>query len=191
MWVSGRSPTQTVGYFTSGRTAQLSPSWKSAYVRKVKLPDGRTIVVGSGVYNIKIERTFVEARVASAIALLQSSGKEAAFTAFEDPATPFSFLGTFIFVLNSAGFTLVDPAFPNRAGRDLSGFKDAEGFPAIIELLNKLHTADEAWVQFLWPKPGEALLSRKLIYARKVKINNELLIVGSDYFQATPIWMRV
>jgi signal transduction histidine kinase len=170
---------------------QLSPSWKSAYVRKVIMPGGRTVIVGSGVYNIKMEKVFIEEKVARAVALLESAGKDTAFQAFTDPAAPFSFLGTFIFVLDGTGRTLVDPAFPNHAGRDLSGFKDAVGFEAIAELIKKLQTADQAWVQFLWPKPGEPLPSRKLLYARKVRLGGETLIVGSDYFLATPIWMRV
>jgi signal transduction histidine kinase len=170
---------------------QLSPSWKSSYVRKAMVPDRRTLIVGSGVYNLKIERIFVEERVANAVTLLEVSGKEAAFRAFQDPATPFNFLDTFIFVLDGSGHTLVDPAFPNHVGRDLSGFTDAVGFPAVAELLRKLRSANEAWVQFLWPRPGEALPSRKLIYARNVKVGDETLIVGSDYFLPTPIWMRV
>lgn len=170
---------------------QLSPSWKSAYVRKVVMPDGRVVVVGSGLYDIKMEKAFVEERVTNAVALLTSAGKEAAFKAFRDPSAPFSFLGTYVFVLDAGGRTLVDPAFPNRPGRDLSSFEDAIGFPAVAELIKKLQTSDDAWVQFLWPKPGEPLPSRKLVYARKVKLAGETFIVGSDYFLATPIWMRV
>ena len=35
------------------------------------------------------------------------------------------------------------------------------------------------------------LPSRKLVYARKVKLGDETLIVGSDFFLPTPIWMKV
>jgi len=76
-------------------------------------------------------------------------------------------------------------------GRNLSDFQDAVGFHAIKEVLQKLERADAAWVQYLWLKPGSPMPSRKLLYARKVKIGDETLIVGSDFFVATPIWMRV
>ena len=33
--------------------------------------------------------------------------------------------------------------------------------------------------------------SRKLAYLRKVEVNGETLIVGADFFQATPIWMKL
>ena len=35
------------------------------------------------------------------------------------------------------------------------------------------------------------LTSRKLIYVRKVAVDGETLVVGSDFFLATPIWMKV
>lgn len=170
---------------------QLSPLWKGSYVRKAVAPDGKVYLVGSGLYAIKIERSFVQDRVDLACDELIKLGKDAAFAEFKDPASPFVFLGNYISVLNDKGETLVDPAFPNRAGRNLMDFKDAVGFQPVKELMNRLETADTAWVQFLWPKPGEVMPSRKLIYGRKIQVGGETLIVGSDFFIATPIWMKV
>ena len=179
-----------VFYLWQDRT-QLTPNWKSAYVRKVTPPNGQTYVIGSGSYNIKVEKPFVEERVRMAADLLASVGKHEAFNQLRDPASPFVFLDSFIFVLNERGQTLVDPAFPTMAGRDVSEFQDAVGFYAIREALKKLAQVDEAWVQFLWPKPGSAVTSRKLLYVRKVVTGGETLVVGSDFFMATPIWMKV
>jgi len=179
-----------VFYLWQDRT-QLTPSWKSAYVRKVTAPNGQTYVIGSGSYNIKVEKPFVEERVRMAADLLAAAGKDEAFKQFQDPASPFVFLDSFIFVLNERGQTLVDPAFPTMAGRDLSEFQDAVGFYAIREALKRLVRADEALVQFLWPKPGSSVTSRKLVYVRKVAAGGETLVVGSDFFLATPIWMKV
>jgi signal transduction histidine kinase len=169
---------------------QLSPGWKSAYVRKVKAPNGQIYVVGSGSFNIKVEKVFVERRVQSAAGLLASGGKDEAFKQFQDPSSRFVFLDSYIFVLDEKGHTLVDPAFPTMAGRDLSEFRDAVGFYAIRDVLKKLEQGDEARVLYLWPKPGATTPSRKLIYARKVVVGGETLVVGSDFFLATPIWMK-
>jgi hypothetical protein len=154
-------------------------------------PDRKTYLVGSGLYDIKVEKKFIEDRVKLASRLLKTAGKAEAFKQFQNPASPFVFLDSYIFVLNDKGQTLVDPAFPTMTGRNLLDFKDAVGFPAIKEVLKKLTQADEAWVQYLWPKPGSAVPSRKLIYVRKVTIDDETFVVGSDFFVATPIWMRV
>jgi signal transduction histidine kinase len=169
---------------------QLIPQWKSAYVRKVVAPSGKTYALGSGVYDIKMEKTFVEERVRMAGELLESQGKDVAFRKFRDPASPFVFLGTFVFVLGTNGHAIVDPAFPTQTGRDLSQFEDAVGRRPVQQILEKLRSADEAWVQYLWPKPGSSVPSRKLVYVRKACAGDETFIVGSDFFLATPIWMK-
>jgi len=170
---------------------QLIPLWKSSYIRKAVTPNGKIYLVGSGLYNLKTERAFVRDRVELACNKLRGEGKDAAFKEFRDPASPFVFLGAYIFVLDASGHTVVDPSFPNGAGRDLSAFRDAVGMPAVSDLLEKLNHDDEAWVQYLWPKPGSPVPTRKLLYARKVIVGGETFIVGSDFYLATPIWMHV
>jgi len=169
---------------------QLNPLWKSSYIRKVVWPGHKAILVGSGMFNIKTERYFVQEKVKAAAELLQKFGKNFAFEEFRNRASPFVFLDTYIFVLDTQGRALVDPARPNITGRDLSNFRDAVGVPTMREVLDKLQRSDDVWVQYLWPRPGAATPSRKLMYARKVKVGTETLIVGSDFFLATPIWMK-
>ncbi|MCX7019838.1 MAG: cache domain-containing protein [bacterium] len=179
-----------VFYLWEERT-QLIPMWKSSYIRKVCAPDKKIYLLGSGIYNIKIEREFVKERVNEAAKILAAKGKQEAFLEFRDPSTPFNFLDTYIFVMDTQGRTVMDPSYPTLEGRDLSGLQDATGRPFVSEMIRKLEKSDEAWVQYMWPKPGAALLSRKLIYLRKVKIGDETLIVGSDFYLATPIWMKI
>ena len=169
---------------------QLTPSWKSSYIRKVVGPDNKIYVIGSGSYNIKIEKVFIQQNVNAAVQLLQEKGKEAAFAIYNSVSSHFHVLGTFIFVIDEKGYTLVDPAYPTNTGRNLSNFRDAVGRDVVKEVTAKLQKNDEAWMQFLWPKPGSTLPSRKLLYVRKVKVANEILFVGSSFFTATPIWMK-
>jgi hypothetical protein len=168
----------------------LTPTWKISYIRKAVGPRGKVYLVGSGVHHFKIESIFVRQCVDQAVKLLQSRGKETAFAHFRDPGSRFFFCDTCIYILNDKGQCLVDPAFPNLEKRDLTCFKDALGHQVIKELLHRLKNHDTAWMQYMLPKPGSALPSRKLAYFRKVKINGEILIVGADFFQATPIWMK-
>lgn len=169
---------------------QISPLWKASYIRKVIGPDKKIYLIGSGLHDIKIEKEFVRERVDEAVELLVVKGKEAAFEDFRNPASPFYFLDTYIFVLTMDGRSLVDPAYPTHAGRDLSRFRDAVGMYVVREMIEKLRNSESAWVQYMWPMPGAWLPSRKLAYVRKVKVGDELLIVGAEYFLATPIWMR-
>jgi signal transduction histidine kinase len=170
---------------------QISPLWKGSYIRKVMMRDNRIYLIGCGLYQLKIEKEFVRERVNLAVEALRAKGKEAAFEDFRNPASPFIFLDTYIFVLRMDGRSLVDPAYPTHAGRDLSGFRDAIGVYVVREMIEKLAHSDEAWVQYMWPKPGASLPSRKLAYVRKVIIGNESFIVGAEFFLATPIWMRL
>jgi len=170
---------------------QFTPQWKSSYIRKAVAPDGTVFILGSGLYNIKIEREFIRERVTMAAELLRTEGKEKAFAQFRDPATPFHFLNIHIFVWNDQGRSLVDPAYPTLSGRDLLPFRDAVDFPVVQEVLKKIAGSDEAWVQYLSPRPGTVLPTRKLLYARKVVVGQETFIVGADYFMATPIWMKL
>jgi hypothetical protein len=168
----------------------LTPTWKNSYVRKAVGPRGNVYLVGSGVHHFKIETIFVRRCVDQAVKLLKSEGKEIAFAHFRDRGSKFFFCDTYIYVLNEKGQCLVDPAFPNLEMRDLTYFKDALGHQVVKEMLQRLQTHDTAWVQYMLPKPGSTLPSRKLAYLRKVKVNDETLIIGADFFLATPIWMK-
>jgi len=169
---------------------EFEPKWKSAYVRKVVMPDGMICAIGSGHHHLKIEKVMVQENVQSAVDLLMAKGKQAAFKEFLNPASRYSFLNTFIWVTDERGRARVDPAFPEKEGRDLTLFQDAIGRPVMKEIIDKLRKNDEVWVQYLWPRPGAIAPSRKLAYVRKVNVGEETFLVGSDFFLATPIWMK-
>jgi len=169
---------------------EFEPKWKSAYIRKVVMPDNTVCAIGAGHHNLKIEKVMVQENVLSAVDLLALEGKQAAFKDFLNPASRYSFRNTFIWVTDERGLALVDPAFPEKEGRDLTLFRDAIGRPVMKDIIDKLRNADEAWVQYLWPRPGAVTASRKLSYARKARVGGETLLVGSDFFLATPIWMK-
>ncbi|HEY3056032.1 MAG TPA: cache domain-containing protein [Thermoanaerobaculia bacterium] len=170
---------------------EFVPTWKSSYVRKAVAPGGKVFLVGSGSSSLKVEKVFVHDAVDAAARLLEERGRVAAFQELKEPSSRFQFLGSYIFVLDARGRFLIDPAYPTISGRDMSNFRDAIGRPVVRELLAQLRTTDTAWIQFLWPRQGETLLSRKLMYVRKVNAGGETLLVGSDFFVATPVWMRL
>ena len=171
---------------------QLSPQWKSAYVRKAVAPDGKVYLVGSGVYNIKIEKPFVVERVTMAADLIRAKGKDAALPSSRtrprrtSSSTPTSSCST------RTGTRWSTPPSRRMAGRDLSELKDAVGFQPIKELLSKARGQRRGLGAVPVAEAGQRVLpSRKLVYARKVKLGDETLIVGSDFFLPTPIWMKV
>jgi len=56
------------------------------------------------------------------------------------------------------------------------------------EIIDKLRKDDEAWVQYLWPGRGRRP-SRKLAYVKKSGRRGDPF-GRSDFFLATPIWMK-
>ena len=170
---------------------QLSPAWKGPYVRKAVAPDGTVMVIGSGGYNLKIERQVVRRNVLRAVAAIEARG-ETVFAELVSPAFPYRMPDGYLFVMDMTGRTIVDPAYPGLGGgRDMSLFRDAVGVPVVATVLERLAHQDEVWMQFLMPRPGDKTPARKALFARKVGMNGRTLVVGADFFLPTPIWMRV
>ncbi|MGB8992030.1 MAG: cache domain-containing protein, partial [Desulfobaccales bacterium] len=177
-------------FYLWGAPGDLTPTWKVSYICKAVGPDGKVYLVGSGMQNFKIEPIFVKNCVNRAVTLLQQQGEKIAFAQFRDPASRFSFCDTYIYVLDDRGRCLVDPSFPSLERRNLQEFRDTLGHYPVREALQRLQKSDSVWVQYMLPRPGSALPSRKVAYVRKVTVNHAELVVWADFFLATPIWMR-
>ncbi len=171
-------------------STQFVPRWKTSYVRKAVGPDHAVYLVGCGVYNMKIEREFVRERVDAAANFLRDKGVDTAFREFRDPASEFSFLDTYIFVMDTQGHMLVDPAYPTGVERNLGDMRDANNRYFVREMLDKLRAADTVWVQYMWNRPDSYLPARKVIYARKLRRGGDTFIIGSDFLLLTPVWMK-
>jgi signal transduction histidine kinase len=173
------------------RPEEIFPMWKSSYVVKTRAPSGKEYVVGSGVYNMKVEKEFIVEMVDDAVELITLEGKTA-FDEFRDKSSEFVFMDNYIFVIKLDGTAAVDPAFPSMEGRSLLNFKDAVGRYVVREIMEKLKkpTVDSTWISYMWPKAGEVRPSRRLAYLRKVKLGPETFTVGSSFSPARPIWMK-
>lgn len=161
----------------------LLPRWKSSYVRLVSAPSGKRYIVGSGMYNDRMERVFVEAAVTAAIKQIERLGA-AAFPLLRDPSGPFMAKDAYVFVLDWNGMALVHPGFPNLEGSSLLEVKDTQGKPLVREMLALLQTGDAGWVDYMWPKPGEFVSTRKSTYVSKVQLNGQWLVVGCGVYLA-------
>lgn len=161
----------------------LLPRWKSSFVRLVHAPSGERYVVGSGAYDDRMERAFVMDMVTSAVAAIEAQG-EAAFAAFRDPTGPFRAKDAYVFVFGTDGIELVNPAFPSMEGRAVLDMVDAHGEFKHREMVDVVRTTGAGWVDYLWPKPGESVATRKSAYVRGVKLGERLLVVGCGVYLA-------
>jgi len=168
---------------------EIFPSWKSAYIMRVNDPRGIPYIIGSGTYDIRLEKKFMVDIVDAAASLIEKEG-EVAYSKLADKSTVFYFSGIYIFVISMEGKAIVDPVFPGIKGRDMIDFKDGIGKYVVREMIDKLKEKNKVFIVYLWPKPGQSTLSKKIVYIRKVKVGDENVIVGSGLFIVEPIWKK-
>lgn len=161
----------------------LLPRWKSSYVQLVTAPSGNRYVVGSGTYNDRMERAFVEYAVKDAVGQIEQHGA-AAFPLFHDVTGPFIAKDAYIFVFDMQGIDLVNPGFPSLEGRNLMDLKDAHGKPLVREMFEVVQTSDSGWVDYMWPKPGESVSTQKSAYVSRAKMGDQWMLVGCGVYLA-------
>lgn len=159
----------------------LLPRWKSSYVQLVKLPSGKNYIIGSGQYNDRMEREFVVDLVKDAIVQIEKN-EQAAYRLFHDPQAPFMAKDAYIFVVDTTGIELVNPAFPNLEGRNLLDLKDTHGKYLVREMLQLVKDSSSGWVNYMWPKPGESISTQKSTYVSKAKLGNKWVMVGCGVY---------
>jgi signal transduction histidine kinase len=161
----------------------LLPRWKTSFVRRVAAPSGRHHIVGCGMYNDRMERAFVTDLVKNAVAEIEAQG-EAAFPLFEDPKGPFLVKDVYIFVIDMAGNELANGGFPSLVGRNMLDPPDARGTPVVREMLELVRTRGSGWVDYMWPKPGESVSTRKSAYVSKATFQGSPVTVGCGVYLA-------
>jgi signal transduction histidine kinase len=176
------------GSSTDGWTHYLWPRpefmtsfWQTSYFKKVTDPDGKQVVVASGLYEIEMERFFVVEQVDDAVSLILEQGEDA-FDTLRDPASGFIFYDAYVFVMDDTGEMLVNVGFPELEGKSLIDLKDVDGKPFVRETIERLAGAESAWVDYRWPKPGETPTSDKTSYVRRLELEGRTLIVGAGFY---------
>ena len=160
--------------------------WKTSHVRRAKDPDGRELMVASGRYQMRMEPFFVVEQVEDAIQMIREHGRAEAFAALRDKSSGFLFYNAYVFVLDEKGSLLVNNAFPENEGKDMSGLEDHDGKKFVAEML-AVPAGGSAWIDYKWPRPGDTWPSAKSSYVRNVEIDGQRLIVGSGvYFGREP-----
>lgn len=156
--------------------------WKTSHIRRAVDPSGTEYIVGSGLYELEMERFFVVEQVNDAVELMESVGEEA-FPTLRDRSSGFRFYDAYVFVLDPAGIMLVNVAFPDLEGTSVAAMQDSNGKFIMQEML-EVPEGESAWVDYMWPKPGDTRPSKKSSYVRRVAINGrEYIVAGGVYFK--------
>jgi signal transduction histidine kinase len=160
---------------------KLFPAWKSTFVKQVTFPSGKRYFVGSGVYDMKMDRAFIVDAVNRAAALIEERGKSA-FPLLRDKAGPFFFMDTYVFVDTPAGIEVVNAAQPSLEGKNVAELKDAKGRLAAREYIDAAMKGGSAWVVYDWYRPGQNTVAPKHTFVRKAQYGADTYIVGSGLY---------
>ncbi|MCX7965293.1 MAG: cache domain-containing protein [Syntrophorhabdaceae bacterium] len=163
------------------KPGEENPMWKTSFIKLVKTPSGKDYIVGSGLYNMKMEKIFVIDVVDDAANLIMQKGKEA-FKELKDPFGDYNYLTTYVFVFDGKGNDIINPAFPGFEGQNVLNLRDSQGKYFIKEIIANLEKTDTTWVDYMWPKPRQMTPSKKIAYVKKILVGNEILYVGSGIY---------
>jgi signal transduction histidine kinase len=163
----------------------IFPTWKSTFVKRVTFPSGTQFAIGSGIYNMQTDRTFIEDVVNRAATLVAARGKDA-FNELRDKTGPFVFKDTYVFLDRSDGVELVNAAQPSLEGTNLMGLRDLKGKALADEYIAAAMKDGSAWVEYFWYKPGHNTPARKQAYVQKVQSGADTYIVGSGFYVDEP-----
>jgi len=163
------------------RPGKAAPSWKTTYVKLAKIASGMAYVVGSGLYDMKMEKEFAVEAVNDAMALIGATGR-AAFPILRNTASEFVYKDTYVFVLDTSYNMLVHPASPELEGKNLRDMKDAAGKFLFREFMQVVQEHGSGWVDYLWPKPGATKAVPKTTFVSKAVFNGETFVVGTGIY---------
>ncbi len=112
----------------------------------------------------------VIAKVQKAAQYLHDKGKSA-FVEFNDPDGPWAWKDSYVFVYNCVKNKMVaHPIRPDLVGRPLLQVRDDNNKSLFKELCEVGQREHGGWVEYVWPKPGEGGVSRKISYALQADV---------------------
>lgn len=160
---------------------EIYPMWKSTYLKRVTFPSGEQYIIGCGIYQMEMDRPFIEDLVDRAAGLIAMEGEDA-FPVLSDRRGAFYFMDTYVFVVSPDGTELLNPAFPSLEGQNMLELKDLGGEYTVKKEIDLAMRDGKGWLDMMWYIPGKNTKGVKHTYVRKVVNQGKVYIVGSGFF---------
>jgi len=128
------------------------------------------------------EETRIKTLVTRAAALVERSGRDAAFREFRTPKSDWFHDDTYLFAYDMDLNVLLNPAFPEREGRNLAEHRDAAGKAVHEEIRAVVKAHSAGWVETVIARPGFSTPAKKRIYVMAVTIDGKPGIIGSGFY---------
>ncbi len=163
------------------KPGETNPVWKTTYTKLANAPSGGIYIVGAGLYNMKMEKAFAVEAVDDAIVLLHQMGPKA-IPILKDKTSEFVYKDTYVFVVDSTYTVLVNPPFPGEEGHHVYDYQDVNGKFFFREFFRVANEKGAGWVDYVWPKPGEAKPCPKSSFVKKTVVRGVYYIVGTGIY---------
>jgi cytochrome c len=123
----------------------------------------------------------IERLVDKAAAVVGERGKQA-FAEFRKDGTEWKKGGTYLFAYDLKANVLLNVAFPEREGMNVSGEKDSRGKAYHEECIRVVQSKGSGWVDYMYPKPGEKEPSHKWSYVKAVNVDGTPGLIGAGFY---------
>ena len=123
----------------------------------------------------------IEALVNRAAEVLEEQGARA-FGAFRRKGGGWRYGDVYLFVFDLRGIVLFNAARPDREGRDLLYERDADGKQFHRDLVEVVRTSGSGWVDYMFPKPGQAAPSVKWSYVCATHVDGVESLIGAGVY---------
>ncbi len=163
------------------RPGRIFPVWKTDFAMKVSDPYGNRYIVGSGAYEMKPDKAIIEDDVADTVFLIESRGDDA-LNLLHNKIYNTVFGNLYLFVDDSAGTELINPAFPELQGKSIINLQDNTGKFVVKDYIDLANRNNSGWVEYYWPKPGDSTPSKKSTFVKKANFKDSFLVVGCGLY---------
>ncbi|MGT2477899.1 cache domain-containing protein [Methylobacterium oryzae CBMB20] len=123
----------------------------------------------------------IEALVNKASDALEERGSKA-FKDFRQKGSPWRYADVYLFVVDMNGVVLFNAARPNREERDFLDARDADGKRFHRDFIEVVRNAGSGWVDYMFPKPGQAHATVKWSYVCATRIDGVEALVGAGVY---------
>ncbi len=125
----------------------------------------------------------VIAKVKEATTMITKEGQDAALKEINNKKGKFVWKNTYVFVFDLEGTVVAHPFRPQNIGRNQMNWRDKSDPPRqpIKDMVDLAKGKGEGWVEYMWYKPGEKVLSKKRSYINRVPGQN--LLVGAGIYE--------
>ena len=89
---------------------------------------------------------------------------------------------TYLFAYDMDLNVLLNPAFPEREGRNLADHRDAVGKAVHQEIRAVVKANGAGWVDTVIAQPGSGTPAKKRVYVMAVTIDGKAGIIGSGFY---------